>query len=342
MTNPHSPDDMASDNANIDILLATYNGAAFLAAQLDSILAQTHKNWRLVIRDDGSTDKTPEILEAFRARHPDKVVVFDDEAGNLGLVQNFSRLMEHAGAGYVAFCDQDDVWKPEKLELSLQKMHDMEAEHGAEKPLLVFTDLTIVDEDLRVAHTSFWKFQELRPERCNSLNRLILENVVTGCTALLNRPLLEKSAPIPEQAHVHDWWIALVAAAFGFAGYVAQPTVLYRQHGKNLMGARSGHILVHILRLPVYLFKIVFGGQGEREKGRVKSMYRQADVFYGRHIGDLMPEHRRDLALFLDIPSRNIFERFYVLKRSSFMPFGFFNSLRHIIYSHMIYSHTRQ
>ncbi len=95
MTNPHSPDDMASDNANVDILLATYNGAAFLAAQLDSILAQTHENWRLVIRDDGSTDKTPEILEAFRARHQEKVVILEDEAGNLGLGQTFQWYLDN-------------------------------------------------------------------------------------------------------------------------------------------------------------------------------------------------------------------------------------------------------
>ena len=217
MRNPHIPDDMASDNANVDILLATYNGAAFVEAQLDSILAQTHKNWRLVIRDDGSTDKTPEIVEAFRARHPEKVIVLEDEAGNLGLVQNYSRLMEHAGAGYVAFCDQDGVWKPLKLELSLQKMCDMEADHGADKPLLVFTDLTVVDEDLQPIHGSFWRHEGLRPDRCNSLNRLLLQNVVTGCTALMNRPLVERSVPLPAEAVVHDWWVALVAAAFGFA-----------------------------------------------------------------------------------------------------------------------------
>ncbi len=81
--------------ANIDILLATYNGAAFLEARLDLILAQTHKNWRLVIRDDGSTDKTPEILEAFRARHQEKVVILEDEAGNLGLGQTFQWYLDN-------------------------------------------------------------------------------------------------------------------------------------------------------------------------------------------------------------------------------------------------------
>ncbi len=115
---------------NVDILLATYNGAAFLEAQLDSILAQTHKNWRLVIRDDGSTDKTPEILEAFWTRHPDKANVLRDADGDLGLVQNFSRLLEHVSAQYAAFCDQDDVWKPEKQELSLQKIRASSYDRG--------------------------------------------------------------------------------------------------------------------------------------------------------------------------------------------------------------------
>ncbi len=309
MRNSYSPDGMASDNANIDILLATYNGAAFLATQLDSILAQTYENWRLVIRDDGSTDKTPEILEAFRARHPDKVVVLDDEAGNLGLVQNYSRLMEHAGAGYVAFCDQDDVWKPEKLELSLQKMRALEAEHGADKPLLVFTDLTVVDEDLNVIQDSFWKYQGLRPQRCNSLNRLLLQNVVTGCTALMNRTLMQMAVPIPEKAHVHDWWIALVAAAFGSAGYVAGPTVLYRQHGENIIGAKSAHLF----DLPARAFQLLRNFDNSRKSRLVP--FSQADAFYKRYSDRISDRQEETIKTFLHLPEKSIlFRIFYAIK----------------------------
>ena len=309
MTNPHSPDGMASDNANVGILLATYNGAAFLAAQLDSILAQTHENWRLVIRDDGSTDKTPEILEAFRARHQEKVVILEDEAGNLGLVQNFSRLMEQAGAGYIALCDQDDVWKPEKLELSLQKMRTLEAEHGTEKPLLVFTDLTVVDEDLRIIHPSFWRYQGLRPERCNALNRLLLQNVVTGCTALMNRPLMQKAVPIPEMAHVHDWWIALVAAAFGSAGYVAEPTVLYRQHGENIIGAKSAHLF----DLPARAFQLLRNFDSRR-KSRL-APFSQAYAFYKGYSDRISDSQEETIKNFLHIPEKSIiFRIFYAIK----------------------------
>ena len=228
--------------ADVDIVLATYDGAAFLEAQLDSIHAQTHKNWRLVVRDDRSTDKTPEIIEAFRARHPEKVVILEDEAGNLGLIQKFSRLMEHASAGYVAFCDQDDVWKPEKLELSLQKMRALESEHGADKPLLVFTDLTVVDQDLRIIHPSFWRYQGVRPDQCNALGKVLFQSVVTGCTALMNRLLVEKSVPIPGGAVVRDWWVALVAAAFGVAGQPAESDRSVPRAWENLIGAKAAHL----------------------------------------------------------------------------------------------------
>ena len=223
----------------IDILLGTYNGAAFLEQQLDSIAAQSHGTWRLIARDDGSTDGTTEILTAFQARHSDKVVLLEDRDGNLGLVANFSRLMEVSDARYAAFCDQDDVWVPEKLKLCLARMRGLERDHSAGLPLLVFADLEVVDQNLQTIHKSFWQSQGLRPERCNVLSRLLLQNVVTGCTVLMNRALLRKAAPIHPAAEMHDWWVALTAAAFGVAGFVSRPTVRYRQHGQNIVGARS-------------------------------------------------------------------------------------------------------
>ncbi|MFB3042511.1 MAG: glycosyltransferase family 2 protein [Candidatus Poribacteria bacterium] len=306
---PHAMD-------QIDIHLATYNGAAFLNQQLGTVENQTHRNWRLVIRDDGSTDKTPEIIEAFRARHPEKIVVLRDEDGNLGLVQNFSRLMEHAGAGYVAFCDQDDIWKPEKLELSLQKMRDMEAEHGADKPLLVFTDLTVVDEDLRNIHPSFWCYQGVRPDQCNTLGKVLFQNVVTGCTALMNRPLVEKSMPIPGGAVVHDWWVALVAVAFGAAGYIAQPTVLYRQHRKNILGARD----VHVFNLPAR--GSLLWRNYSAKKDSFSNYFRQADAFYVRFCSNFSDTHRQSIATFLQIPHQKIFGRISHARRCGCLPYG--------------------
>ena len=323
---------IAQTGDTIDILLATYNGAAFLEEQLDSIVTQTRPDWRLIARDDGSTDRTPEILQAFRERHPDKVVMLEDGDGNLGLVQNFSRLMEHSTAPYAAFCDQDDVWIPEKLELSLAKMRELEREQGAETPLLVFTDLEVVDEDLKVINSSSWHFANLRPDRCNSLNRLLLQNVVTGCTVLMNRPLVGKAVPIPSDAHVHDWWVALAASTFGRAAYVSRRTVRYRQHDRNLLGASPGTLFVHLIRLPIYLFEIVF--EHEHGRCRVQKMYRQGAAFYRRYRDHLEDDVQRDLAVFVDIPKRSLVARFRTLQKFAFLPIGFFNSVRHILYSH--------
>ena len=99
-------------NDRIEILLATYNGERFLAEQLDSIIAQTHKNWWILARDDGSTDGTLALLKAYKVQLVDKMEILEDGRGNLGSVGNFSALMEASTAEYVAFCDQDDVWLP--------------------------------------------------------------------------------------------------------------------------------------------------------------------------------------------------------------------------------------
>jgi glycosyltransferase involved in cell wall biosynthesis len=300
----------------IDILLATYNGEAFLDEQLESIAVQTHGDWRLIARDDGSADRTTEILDAFRARHPDKVVVVEDGDGNLGLVPNFSRLMENSDAPYAAFCDQDDVWIPEKLALSLQKMRALEGRHGAAAPLLVFTDLTVVDEDLNVIRDSFWKYQGLRPERCNALNRLLLQNVVTGCTALMNRPLVEKATPIGPEAMVHDWWVVLVVAAFGIAGYIPQPTVLYRQHRRNLIGAKA----VTAFNLPERAFLFLRNYRAKQKA--VLAPFRQGKVFYDKYSGAITETHRFAAETFLRIPGEGIFHRIRLALRCGCLPAG--------------------
>ena len=318
----------AQTGDTIDILLATYNGAAFLDEQLDSIAAQTHQDWRLIARDDGSSDRTPEILDAFRTRHPDQVVVLADGEGNLGLVQNFSRLMAHSDAPYAAFCDQDDVWIPEKLELSLAKMRELEREHGAEVPLLVFTDLMVVDQDLKVIHDSFWRYSNLRPDRSNSLNRLLFQNVVTGCTALMNRALMGRSKPVPAEAGVHDWWVALVAAAFGVSGYIAQPTVRYRQHGQNLLGAKT----LDLVALPGRLFQVLREYSEKRQAAL--TIFKQAGAFHSRYSGSISAKHGETIILFLKIPKANLLLRAYYSVKCRCLPVGMIRTAVFVVLSH--------
>lgn len=292
----------AQTGDTIDILLATYNGAAFLEEQLDSIAAQTHGDWRLIARDDASSDRTVAILDAFRARHPDKVVVEEDRDGNLGLVANFSRLMERSDAPYAAFCDQDDVWIPEKLELCLAKMRELEREQGqsAEAPLLVFTDLTVVDEELKVIHTSFWRYADLDPADINNVSNMMIGNVVTGCASIMNEALRDLAAPIPDEAVVHDWWIAASASTCGKATFLDRPTVLYRQHGDNSMGAVPYYkkSLLQLIRDFIHHY--------QAKKDDLSAAYRQAAALRNRHEDRMAMDERHMVERFLAMRDHNI------------------------------------
>jgi hypothetical protein len=141
------------------------------------------------------------------------------------------------GADYLFCSDQDDVWHPDKIERQLATMAAAEQKTRSGTPLLVHSDLTVVDDALRVIHPSFMRHQRIRHEDVAPLNTLLVQNFVTGCTCLLNRPLAEACLPLPESIIMHDWWIALCAAACGAIHYLDQPTLLYRQHGRNEVGA---------------------------------------------------------------------------------------------------------
>ena len=214
----------------IGILMATYNGEKFIKEQINSILNQIYKNWKLIIHDDGSTDSTVDIVKEYAKKHPDRIIFIDDKIKCGGAKENFAHLMQIAkdrfNFDYIMFSDQDDVWLPNKIEVTLNKMLDVEYEVGTDKPILIHTDLKVVDEHLNVIAESFWKYQKINP-RDNTLNRLLCQNVVTGCTVLINKPALDITLPIPDGAILHDWWIALVVATFGQIFYVPRACLLY-------------------------------------------------------------------------------------------------------------------
>lgn len=233
----------------VDILLATYNGARFLGAQLSSILNQTHLDWSIIARDDGSSDESVEILETFASQHPGRLRLVADGEGRLGVRGNFGRLLEEADADYVAFCDQDDLWHPRRLEVGLAHLRELERAHGRATPILVFSDLTVVDERLRVIAPSFWRYAGLSPLNIG-WRHLLTEDPVTGCTALFNRALRDLAVPIPVEAVAHDWWVALVAALLGRVSPIRVATVMYRQHGSNTIGARPNSFRQVLGRAP--------------------------------------------------------------------------------------------
>lgn len=223
----------------VEVLLATYNGARFLREQIDSILAQDYGNIRVLTRDDGSSDGTVEILAQYSARFPDRFRVMPVGVATGNPKNNFLLLMKAATADYICFSDQDDVWLPDKVSSTKQAMDQLESQWGAKLPLLVFTDLHLVDDKLRIVHESFWAYMNIDPGRINRLSELMVQSVVTGCTAMLNRPLLELSVRMPEEAYMHDLWISWLASFMGKSSPVKAQTVLYRQHDRNVIGTGS-------------------------------------------------------------------------------------------------------
>lgn len=224
--------------SDVCILLASFNGEKYIKDQIESIINQTYNNWSLIIRDDGSSDNTNVIISSYIKLFPEKIFMINDNKGNLGAKQNYFQLLSFADSPYIMFADQDDVWLPTKIELCLQKIQSVESIYGTDTPLLVHTDMIVVDDELNEISESFWDYQYINPEKGKAFNRLLMDNVVTGCTVMINKKLKDMAAPIPEQAYMHDWWLALVASAFGKVDYLKEKTMLYRQHQNNEIGAR--------------------------------------------------------------------------------------------------------
>lgn len=232
----------------VAILLATYQGEKYLRAQLDSLLAQTETGWKVFAHDDGSKDGTAAILREYAARDPERFCLIES-AGTGGAKSNFLFLTGQVEASYYMYCDQDDVWLPEKVERTLRAMQDLEREQGADRPCLVHTELRVVDASLREICPSLSAYQGIEPQRL-TLGRLLAQNTVTGCTMMINRALRDAMTTCaePEAIRMHDWWAALIAMRFGALRFLPEATILYRQHGNNSVGAQRAKGLGGLLK----------------------------------------------------------------------------------------------
>ncbi|MFU2222484.1 glycosyltransferase family 2 protein [Streptococcus pluranimalium] len=216
----------------VNIVMSTYNGEKYLADQIKSIQSQTFEDWQLLIRDDGSSDNTPSIIRDM-AKKDDRIhFINDGQNENYGVIKSFYHLVKYDSADYYFFSDQDDVWLPEKMEMTLKRA---QSETSA-KPLLVYTDLKVVNEDLEVLQESMIKSQSHHAN--TELVQELTENTVTGGTMMINKALADKWQ-VYDNLLMHDWYLALLAASLGKLVYIDQATQLYRQHEANVLGART-------------------------------------------------------------------------------------------------------
>ena len=225
------------------VLLTAFNGTGHLPELLDSLRSQTDPDFVVVMQDDGSTDKTPDLLSDTAAQ--DKRFIFGAEQGmHLGAAGNFLSLIRQTDADYTFLCDQDDVWEPEKVAVLKRAMQEQETLYGSETPLLVHSDCSLIDESGKLIGNSFFRHQGWDASAV-TLPRLLVQNNVTGCTLVMNRPLrkLIASHAKAKNLFMHDWFIALTAAAFGRIAFVDQPLTRYRQHESNVIGASNRSLL---------------------------------------------------------------------------------------------------
>lgn len=215
----------------MNVLLATYNGSKFLREQLDSIESQTWPVTRITVRDDGSTDGTVSLLEKWAAGRSGVCLL---RGLRLGVTNNFFALLgnQDEDSEYFAFCDQDDVWLPEKIERAVLALR----EYAADEPLMYFSRVELVDESLK--HLSFSRV----PRRIGFANALV-ENIAIGCTVVLNRTARNLICErLPQWALLHDWWCYLAIGALGKVIFDETPGIKYRQHGNNQIGGTASRL----------------------------------------------------------------------------------------------------
>lgn len=253
----------------IAILLATYNGEKYIGEQMESILKQTETDWMLYIHDDGSKDKTMEVVEQYAKQYPDKIIIVEG-APTGGAKSNFFYLFSQVEAPFYMCCDQDDIWLPEKIEITKHEMDNL-IRGDEDKPALVFTELCVVDGELNVIAENMRNYQGLDCKKV-CLNRALIQNVVTGCTMMTNRVLRDEMIKVTSYENIlmHDWWATLVAVRFGKVAFIETPTILYRQHGDNGVGASHATSLAYQLKRML---------QGEEIKQSLENTRKQAEVF---------------------------------------------------------------
>lgn len=233
------------------ILLTTYNGEKYIREQLDSIICQSCSNWNLFIRDDGSKDNTVAICKEYSEKDS-RIVIIDDNQKHRGPGEGFMWLLQNVEADYYMFCDQDDYWLNEKVQLTFNRMLD-EENNNKGKPIIVYSDAKIVDSHLQEISPSWYEYSGMKSLKCNQEFFLVL-NMALGCTIMINSIAKKIMYPYEQYSIMHDYWLALkVYAHHGVMAFIDKPLMKYRQHANNTLGAaQTVGLLKRIKHLPFY------------------------------------------------------------------------------------------
>lgn len=228
--------------------MSTYNSGIYLVEQIQSLLKQSNRDWELFIRDDGSTDNTLDIITEYSGKYAN-IHFLSDSLKKLGPRDSFLFLLQRVKAPYYMFCDHDDVWLFDKIERTYSLMKRTVNEYP-NMPVLICTDLCVVDDKLNIRSESLWHLCKVYPDiLCTNYRYLSVCNFVTGCTVMINDAVKSLIYPYSKNAPMHDFLIALKVAQYGIIRYLNAPTILYRQHGSNVIGADAYPTNIVIVKL---------------------------------------------------------------------------------------------
>lgn len=218
---------------SIIILLSSYNGQKFITEQVDSLLTQKDVDIHIIVRDDGSTDNTVDIIKEFRAAHPGRITLI--EGANIGWRKSFFTLVEYAARNteseFYAFCDQDDIWLPEKLRVAVSALESMP---DKTLPRLYCSNLYYYKDGI-----NYGIIRKKKP--IPTYKNCLVRNYATGCTVVFDNNLLKLIAKnIPSITVAHDYWAYMVAVLCGVVYIDDKSYILYRQHENNQIGSKSG------------------------------------------------------------------------------------------------------
>lgn len=299
----------------VAVCMATYNGAKYVEEQIESICKQSYSDWVLFIRDDNSNDETVKIVKRYVEKYREKIVLIEDKKILGGSSKkNFAGILswvsENYKFNYFMFSDQDDYWLPTKIETSIKRIKKLESEYDG--PILVHTDLRVVDQKLQTLGESFVKYRALNAS-VKDINHLLVQNNITGCTMCWNEKLNRILNLSDDYVVMHDWWMALVASCFGKIEFIDEQTILYRQHGNNVVGATNVNSLSFIVQR--------LTGRAHVKETLVMSMD-QAEAFATYYKNQLSSEQLNTIRKFAGLKKKCKFSKIVTVLQKKYLKQG--------------------
>lgn len=313
----------------VDILMATYNGSHFIIEQIESIIHQTYKEWQLIIRDDGSTDNTLEIINEYQKMYPKKITIVNDNVGNLGVVKNFKELLHYSTSNYIMFCDQDDIWECTKIEREVAEIIEIENESNTNVPILCFSDLSGIDANNNIIFDSFNRRNKFICDKIQ-FSKLLFGNVVTGCTVIFNKLVRDELFKMPDDVKMHDHWAVLSCMVNdGVVRYINQSLVMYRQHSHNVIGDNHSdkkekiNRIIHIREYKNRINKTIL---------YFKQLERQIEYLNDRYKDSMCDEYLNTIEILNSIWDYSCFRRICILFKLKCFQFDIYRNILMIMY----------